>query len=273
MNAIVDTYSKLAEQYDDARNLRSCWGRSADQALASIRLQNHHRVVMDVGCGTGRALARLAQEYGPHVRFIGVDPAPNMRAKAAEAAKHYGNIDIIDGAFERLPVESASVDYLYSIYAFHWATDLKGSVQELARVLTPSGEMDLFFTGRHNGREFLPKTSPIYLKYMGPALLLQSAGMRKQITKDAARMLFESAFDPARVVVDESYHTFHDSLDDHWSWWVRAEGHFVRIPAERRRHCDEEIKRALSELSTDQGIPYTIHLIHVRVKMREATLS
>lgn len=265
MNPIVETYSQLAEQYDDERNRRSCWGLSADEALASIQLRDHHRVVVDVGCGTGRALARLAAQYGSDIRFIGVEPADNMRIKAIEATKGHGNVEIVEGSFEQLPMGSASVDYLFSIHAFHWTTDLQGSVQELARVLTPAGDMDLFFTGRHNGQEFLRKTTPIFLKYMGPTLLLESAAMRKQVTKEAARTLFESVFDHTRVVIDESYRTYYDSLEGHWGWWVRAEGHFARIPPERKAQCYQEIKQALSGAATDRGIPYTIHQLHVHL--------
>lgn len=267
MNAVVETYSKLAEQYDEERNRRSCWGLSADQALASIRLMDHHRVIADVGCGTGRALRALASRYSDR-RFIGVEPAENMRRKAEEVTTGYGGIDILDGSFEELPMAAGSVDYLYSVHAFHWTTDLRKSVEELARVLAPSGSADLFFTGRHNGPEFLRKTTPIFLKYMGPTGLLESAALRKQLTREQACALFEPAFDGGRVAVTESYHTYYDSLEGHWSWWVRAEGHFVRIPPERRERCDQEIQQALAGLAGDQGIPYTIHLLHVHLEPR-----
>jgi len=29
---------------------------------------------------------------------------------------------IRDGSFEHIPLEAASVDYLFSIFAFHWTT-------------------------------------------------------------------------------------------------------------------------------------------------------
>ena len=265
MSEIIDAYSRLAAEYDDQRNLSSCWGASAAEALASLRLEAHDRVVADVGCGTGRALAQLASRSGPHRAFIGVEPAANMRAKAEQLTRAYPNVRIVAGAFESLPMASASVDYLYSIHAFHWTTDLSASVRELARVLKPSGEMNLFFAGRHNGREFIRKTTPIYLRYMGPISLLRSAAMRKQLTTEAARLLFEPVFGHHRVEISESYRTYYDSLEGHWSWWLRAEGHFSDIPAERRRQCDHDIRQALSTLATDQWIPYTIHMIHVRV--------
>ncbi len=104
-------------------------------------------------------------------------------------------MEVRQGSFEKIPLETASVDYLYSILAFHWVTNLDRSVAEIARVLKPDAEMDLFFIGRDNGREFIQKTSAIFLKYMGPALLLDSARLRKQMTQETACELFSKAFD------------------------------------------------------------------------------
>jgi len=66
-------------------------------------------------------------------------------------------------------------------------------------------------------------------------------------------------------MVEETSRTNYDSLEGHWSWWVRAEGHFAKLPREKKVQCDDEIRRALARLDTEQGIPYTIHLLHVRV--------
>lgn len=266
MNSIIETYSRVAAQYDEDKNTHSCWGISAEKALRSILLKVHYGVVVDVGCGTGRALAQLAESSNGHVQFIGVEPALNMRKRADELTRRYSNVRIVDGSFEELPLETASVDYLYSIHAFHWTTDLAGSVRELSRVLKPTGEMDLFFIGRNNGHEFIRKTTPIFLKYMGPTLLLESASMRKQLTRDAAIELFESGFDKRGLTVQETYETFYDTLEGHWSWWVRIEGHFVRIPHHKKTECDLEIRKAIGELAGDMGIPYTIHTLHVKVR-------
>jgi len=266
VNPIVETYSKLADQYDEDKNNRSCWGISAEKALASIRPKEHCEVVVDVGCGTGRALVHLAGQSRPHVLLIGIEPALNMRNRAIELTERYPNIRIVDGSFENLPLETASVDHLYSIHAFHWTTDLIKSVKELSRVIKPTGEMDLFFIGRNNGHEFIRKTTPIFLKYMGPTLLLESAAMRKQLTRDAALALFESGFDRQRLAVEESYETYYDTLEGHWSWWVRIEGQFVRIPPDKKHECDLEVGKAISDLANDRGIPYTIHLLHVKVR-------
>jgi len=83
--------------------------------------------------------------------------------------------------------------------------------------------------------------------------------------KEAAFQLFQMVFDDRRVSVGESYETYDDSLDGHWSWWLRIEGHFVQLQPEKRAACDREVKDALETLRTPAGIPYTIHMLHVKL--------
>jgi ubiquinone/menaquinone biosynthesis C-methylase UbiE len=265
-NPIVETYSRLAEHYDDDPNLHSCWGQAADKALGSIQLKDDYRLILDVGCGTGRALTWLASRARSRVQFVGIDPAESMRNLALRRVQPFRNVQIWDGSFEHIPLETGSVDYLFSIFAFHWTTDPDAAVRELRRVLKPGAEIDLFFIGRDNGREFIQKTTPIFLKYMGPALLLESARMRKQLTKEAAHQLFAKAFSAPELSIDESYQTYYDTLEGHWGWWVRIEGHFMQIPAARKKECDREVKNALQDLVERRGIPYTIHQLHVRLR-------
>ena len=266
INPIVETYSRLATTYDNDLNQQSCWGLAAEKALSSLLIKDDYDLIVDVGCGTGRALARLAGNSRPGIEFIGLDPAENMRARAVERTGRNRNIKILDGSFENIPLESCSVDYMYSIFAFHWTTDLEASVKEISRVLKPTAEMDLFFIGRNNGREWIQRTSPIFLKYMGPALLLDSARMRKQLKKEEAVQLFATTFSAERLSVEESYETYYDTLEGHWGWWVRIEGQFIGIPPDKREGCNREVRQALLSLAGEKGIPYTIHRLHVMLR-------
>jgi ubiquinone/menaquinone biosynthesis C-methylase UbiE len=266
LNSVIETYSRLANEYDDPENLGSCWGLVSRHSLNLVRLDETHKVVADIGCGVGRELAQLALRYSSGKRFVGVEPAARMRERAIARTAQYPNVRILDGSFENLPLENGSIDYLYSILGFHWTTDLERSASELARVLKPAGEMDLTFIGRNNGREFIQNTTPVFMRYMTPALLVQAALLRKQLTVEAARALFSKAFGPRGLSVSESYHTYYDTLEGHWSWWVRIEGQLVNIPESVRTECDQEVKAAIARLATDKGIPYTVHLLHVRLR-------
>jgi ubiquinone/menaquinone biosynthesis C-methylase UbiE len=263
---VVDTYSELADVYDDPANFDSCWGRVSEHALGLVAVRDEHRTVVDAGCGTGRQLLHLVSSHRPDVEFIGIEPAANMRKLAAARTAHCANVRVLDGRFESLPLETNSVDYLYSNLAFHWTSDPQKSVAELARVLRPTGEMDLTFIGRHNGREFIDRTSRIFFRYLTLAKMVEAVSLRKQLHVDEARALFQDAFGAAGLTVSESYHTYYDTLDGHWAWWVRIEGQLVNIPPEKRAECDEAVREALATLQTPEGIPYTIHLLHVRLR-------
>jgi ubiquinone/menaquinone biosynthesis C-methylase UbiE len=268
-NPVVDTYSRLADEYDDPKNIESCWGRVTQHSLELVGLRERHRTVADLGCGTGRELARLAAVNPADLRLFGVEPAANMRRRAMARTAQYPNVRILGGSFEHLPLRTRSIDYLYSILAFHWTTDLEASVAELARVLTPTGEMDLTFIGRHNGREFIRATTPVFVRYLTPAAMVKAASLRKQLTVEEATALFAAVFHLPGLTVAESYHTYHDTLEGHWGWWVRIEGQFVDIPPGRQAECDRAVRDALASLATDTHIPYTVHLLHVRLRNRE----
>ncbi len=266
MNPTIETYSRIAHEYDHPKNIESCWGLITQYSSSLVQLRDSHKVVADVGCGTGRVLAELAARSESSKQFIGVEPAANMRQLAAERTSAYPHVRVLDGCFENLPIESRSLDYLYSILAFHWTTDLAKSVSELARVLKANGEMDLTFIGRHNGREFIQKTTPVFFRYLTPALMVEAASLRKQLTVAEVLALFQPVLGSPRLSVQESYHTYYDTLEGHWAWWCRIEGQFIKIPTAVRSECDAAVKAAISTLATDKGIPYTVHLLHVRLR-------
>ena len=267
-NQVIDTYSALAEKYDDPGHTQSCWTAHSDRIVASLTLKSSFQTVAEVGCGTGRALVHLAARGHPARRFIGVEPAEEMRRRAQAITRGLPNVRILDGAFERLPLERASVDYLFSIDAFHWVSDPQLALTEMARVLKPSGEMDHFFNGRDVGREFIQATTPVYMTYLGLGRLVEAAKMRHRFTRDEARVRFADAFGPERVQVDEVYETYYDTIEGHTRWWVRFEPQLLAIPAERRGECEREVRAALAALETDRGVPYTLHQLHVRIAPR-----
>jgi hypothetical protein len=38
------------------------------------------------------------------------------------------------------------------------------------------------------------------------------------------------------------------------------------MASEKREACDAAVRTAISTLATEKGIPYTIHLLHVRLR-------
>ena len=118
--------------------------RTAARALACQRAP---RRVLDVGCGTGYLLRRLAAQVpDAGARFVGVDLAPRMLQVAAERAGD-PRLRFARAAAERLPAADATFDLVVTTTSFdHWA-DQGAGLAECARVLAPGGTLvltDLF---------------------------------------------------------------------------------------------------------------------------------
>lgn len=266
-SVVFDTYSKMAAKYDDEGNVNSCWWQHTDKNVRAIHLKPTYGVVADLGCGTGAQLFQLVRTVPATVKFVGVEPADAMRQRAVDLNKDLPNVTIKAGAFERIPLDNASVDYMYSINAFHWCADPAKGVAEVKRVMRPGGEMDHYFIGRDIGREFIRATTPIFMKYMGPKRLLEAARMRTQFTKDEAYKFWSERLGKAKVEVDEVYDVYHDTVEGHLGWWVRIEPQLLAIPGGKKEACEREIKAALAALDRGKGVPYTMHQIHVRAKL------
>jgi SAM-dependent methyltransferase len=100
-------------------------------------------VVIDVGCGTGRALPSLRQAVGRHGAVIAVDVTPEMlrqarpRARAAHAA-------LVLADARHLPVAAASADAVFAAGLITHMPDTEGGLRQLARVTRPGGQLILF---------------------------------------------------------------------------------------------------------------------------------
>ena len=90
---------------------------------------------LDVACGTGRHLARLA-ELGHHV--LGVDQSPEMLEVARQRIPR---ARLWQGAMGRLPVRSASSDLTVCSLALEHEPDPEPAVAELARVTRIGGRV------------------------------------------------------------------------------------------------------------------------------------
>jgi SAM-dependent methyltransferase len=99
-------------------------------------------VVLDAGCGTGRATLPLARR----ARFVyALDPAPPLlhRLDAKLAAHDLRNVELLRGTFARIPLPDDSVDAVIACSAFG-PLEVRGGARgldELRRVTRPGGRI------------------------------------------------------------------------------------------------------------------------------------
>jgi len=97
--------------------------------------------VLDLGSGAGFDAFLALHRVGPTGRVIGVDMTQDMLQLARENAAKRGaaNVEFREGFIEKLPVESASVDYVISNCVINLSADKPAVFREIARVLKPGG--------------------------------------------------------------------------------------------------------------------------------------
>lgn len=99
--------------------------------------------IIDVGCGTGSALRRVASR-APDATLIGIDPVPRMLEIARErAARHPegSRISFREGFAEELPVADGEADVIFSFDSFdHWRNQAEG-LSEIRRALRRTGRL------------------------------------------------------------------------------------------------------------------------------------
>jgi ubiquinone/menaquinone biosynthesis C-methylase UbiE len=127
-------FDRKAADWDatyDSRTTRGQWQRA--RLEAAVRLVGEgHGSLLEVGVGSGRLLARLA-ERGWEV--TGIDAAPRMVELARERVPG-ARLEVARA--EELPFEAASFDVVVAIGVLEYG-DLDAPLRELARVLLPGG--------------------------------------------------------------------------------------------------------------------------------------
>jgi ubiquinone/menaquinone biosynthesis C-methylase UbiE len=129
---------QLAETYDRVGEHQFNHGK---QLVAALRVGVGQRV-LDVGCGTGRLAAYLAELVGPAGRVDAVDPLPLRVALAKKKAP--ANLHAQVGAAEDLSVfEDRSFDVVILNSVFHWLPEKLEPLREALRVLGPQGRIGI----------------------------------------------------------------------------------------------------------------------------------
>ena len=136
-----------AEQYDTQFSFVSNYGA---QLVGVINPQPGERI-LDVGCGTGRLTAQIA-EAGADV--TGVDPDPAMLAAARAAYpqitfRELSAVDLSPG------VVGGEFDAVFSNAALHWIPEQRAALTAIRSCLRPEGRFVAEMGGVHNVAQLL----------------------------------------------------------------------------------------------------------------------
>jgi len=144
--------------------------------------------ILDVGCGTGRALLQIARAI-PDQQYFGVDLSPYYLEEARKVLADVPEVSLLAENAETLPFQDATFDVVTSCFLFH---ELPRKTRprvlaEIFRVLHPGGllvcEDSAQLSEASDLSEFLTAFAsdmhePFYLDYLGDdlAVLAEEAG-------------------------------------------------------------------------------------------------
>ncbi|ELZ18812.1 methyltransferase type 11 [Haloterrigena salina JCM 13891] len=96
---------------------------------------------LELGCGTGDMFPFVVDGTAGDLEYHAIEPDPNMRKRAAEAAREAGlAVDLRDARAESLPYPDDSFDVVLAGVVFCTVQDPDAALEEVARVLKPGGE-------------------------------------------------------------------------------------------------------------------------------------
>lgn len=124
-------------------------GRDTPTQRARPRLSCHPRTgrcteVVDVGAGTGKLTAILAQELPEASRITAVEPSD----MATHIDETIPGVRVVRAIASATTLESESADAIFCGQAFHWFADAP-TVAEFARLLRPGGALVLLWNRRN----------------------------------------------------------------------------------------------------------------------------
>ncbi|MDH6626844.1 SAM-dependent methyltransferase [Streptomyces sp. LBL] len=128
-----DTYA--ASAFKDDAEPGFCWTQYAGHGPGA-ELLGDPRSVLEIGCGTGRALAYLAQRG---ITAQGVDLSPVMVKKTTEKWAGTGAALVCAEVLEYLSEHEDVYDAIYSIFGAAWFTDPLRLFPLVRRRLKPGG--------------------------------------------------------------------------------------------------------------------------------------
>jgi ubiquinone/menaquinone biosynthesis C-methylase UbiE len=117
--------------------------------------------VLDVGCGTGTLAIAAKRRVGPNGRVDGVDPSPEMVARAGAKARRAGvDVSFHEAIAQTLPFADATFDAVLCTLVLHQLPHdgIHAAASELKRVLAPDGRLLVVDIDSHDHRN--PRHTP-----------------------------------------------------------------------------------------------------------------
>ena len=152
--------------------MNSWHSKLTDWGLSQISIPTDG-TILDVGCGGGRTIAKLAA-LGPEAKIFGIDYSDDSVAIARKTnAKliQTGRVDIGSGTVSELPFPENTFDVVTAVETHFFWPDLPNDLREVMRVLKTGGRFMIIAEVYRGGMKMAGKLAEKYIHHSGMLLL------------------------------------------------------------------------------------------------------
>jgi SAM-dependent methyltransferase len=153
-------------------NMNSRHSKVTDWGLSHISIDKHS-TILDVGCGGGRTVNKLA-DIATQGKVYGVDFSGESVAFASRINKQWietGRVEIREASVAQLPFSADAFDVVTAVETHFWWPDLPADMREVLRVLKPGGTLIIIAEIYKGANTTTAKLAEKYLPLSGMALL------------------------------------------------------------------------------------------------------
>lgn len=136
--------------------------------------------VVDLGCGTGELLARLAPVVG---RVIGVDQEGAMLEAARRRLADAPAVDLVEADLAALPLDDACADAALCVLVLHHIPDPAAALAEARRVVRPGGPVVVLDMIAHDREAYRQTMGHKHLGFSPETLAAHAAAAGLAITR------------------------------------------------------------------------------------------
>jgi ubiquinone/menaquinone biosynthesis C-methylase UbiE len=166
------------------------WAPNYDFVLTTVFYQAIHKRlleyvelperpnVLDLGCGTGRLLNRLASKF-PNLQGTGLDLSTQMLRQARQRNQHHPRLVFVRGYAESLPFANNQFDAVFNTISFLHYANPETVFAEVSRILCDRGKFYLVdWVGTQSISSLLSKAKISFYNSQQRANLGENTGLK-----------------------------------------------------------------------------------------------
>jgi ubiquinone/menaquinone biosynthesis C-methylase UbiE len=142
-----------------------------DWGLAQISIGGHY-TILDVGCGGGRTLSKLAR--ATEGKVYGIDYSEESVAASKRTNARWiemGRVEVRHGSVSQLPFRDGMFDLVTAVETHFWWPNLPMDLREVLRILTPGGMLITIAEVYKGANTIVAKMAETYASRTGMTLL------------------------------------------------------------------------------------------------------